>query len=85
MKLIHMSNQDAPEIPIAATLFYMYLEGQVHYGASFVPLTETVTAYLKLDLKTQRVAKLTITRLQEIFEQFWYDQYQGIDDQRFMQ
>ena len=85
MRLVHISPKDAREIPISATLFYMWLVGEVYGGASFVPITETVTKYLGLDLDTQRVAKLDIERLKDIFEQFWYDQYDGVDNQRYMQ
>lgn len=84
LQLVHISPMDSEEIPAKSTLFYMFLEGQVYYNVGFTPLTDAVMRYLQLDIRTHRISRLDMERLQVIFTEFWENQYEGINSQRFI-
>jgi hypothetical protein len=83
-KLIHISPQDAPEIPIESTLFYRWLQGTTSQNQPNTELSPAIQSYLDLNLDKHRLTRIGVERLRDIFEAFWYSHYESLDSQEFI-
>lgn len=71
--------------PIEQTQFYQWLGSRFNRTLEQPKLTTAVMEYLSDPFEVNKLSKFDIKRMQEIWENFWYEHYNGVESQTYIQ